>query len=462
MPTDDREQQFERALSRHLENASPHSRCPDAETLAAYHERTLSLEEMARWKEHLAACPRCQETLGLVEQTEDVPVNEWREQEMPAARLAGPAKVGRPAASGRRAEPESFSAAPPMASPIRPHLPWRWVVPVGAVAAAVIVWVGVRESQIQQRRQAESVEMAKNQAPLAPAISSAVDQLHEPPQKQELQNRAFDQSLKEQESRVLPSRKTSSPGESPSRQGAPGPSSSTPKPAAPEAAATEQKDLVIAGRGGAASANRAVAAPMALEAPRGRDAERAPEPPAVSAATGEVTASVPAEDKKKERPLPAAESVTATSPSPPGDSSSVQLQLQNREVSDLMLVAGVDRRIIVSPGEKNVWRVGAAGKIEHSTDKGKSWKVQKNGVTTDLTAGSATSEKVCWVVGKAGTVLLTTDGGKHWKQIASPIAGDLGGIHATDALHASIWDVPNRHSYETADGGMTWDRTAND
>jgi photosystem II stability/assembly factor-like uncharacterized protein len=83
-------------------------------------------------------------------------------------------------------------------------------------------------------------------------------------------------------------------------------------------------------------------------------------------------------------------------------------------------------------------------------------------VTVDLIAGSATSDKICWVVGKAGTLLLTTDGGKHWKPIASPIAGDLGGVHATDATHASIWDVPNKQSFETSDGGNTWTRIANE
>ncbi len=72
MPSDDREEQFERALARHLRNASPDSACPDAEILAAYHERTLSPEEMTRVKEHLAGCARCQESLALVEQSEDV------------------------------------------------------------------------------------------------------------------------------------------------------------------------------------------------------------------------------------------------------------------------------------------------------------------------------------------------------------------------------------------------------
>jgi len=128
----------------------------------------------------------------------------------------------------------------------------------------------------------------------------------------------------------------------------------------------------------------------------------------------------------------------------------------------LVQLAAANALYIVAPDKKVGWRVGDAGKIERTTDYGKTWTEQTSGVSTDLRTGSATSGKVCWVVGKAGTILLTTDGGKHWKQISSPISGDVGGIHAGDALRASIWDLPNRNSYETADGGVTWKRTANE
>jgi hypothetical protein len=62
MPADDRDPKFERALAQHLRGGSAAAGCPDAETLAAYHERSLSLEEMANWKQHIAGCAVCQET----------------------------------------------------------------------------------------------------------------------------------------------------------------------------------------------------------------------------------------------------------------------------------------------------------------------------------------------------------------------------------------------------------------
>jgi photosystem II stability/assembly factor-like uncharacterized protein len=74
----------------------------------------------------------------------------------------------------------------------------------------------------------------------------------------------------------------------------------------------------------------------------------------------------------------------------------------------------------------------------------------------DLVAGSAPSENVCWIVGRLGTVLLTTDGGAHWKLLSPPTKDDIGGIQASDALHARIWNSRNTEIFETSDGGLTW------
>jgi photosystem II stability/assembly factor-like uncharacterized protein len=63
---------------------------------------------------------------------------------------------------------------------------------------------------------------------------------------------------------------------------------------------------------------------------------------------------------------------------------------------------------------------------------------------------------VCWIVGSAGTILLTTDGGAHWKIVRSPLAEDLGGVRASNALHATIWNAGNTKGFETNDGGLTW------
>ena len=87
MPADDRDPKFERALAHHLRAGSA-AGCPDAETLAAYQERSLSLEERAHWKQHIAGCAACQETLALVETTENQLAEEWQGQDVPVPHAA--------------------------------------------------------------------------------------------------------------------------------------------------------------------------------------------------------------------------------------------------------------------------------------------------------------------------------------------------------------------------------------
>lgn len=114
-----------------------------------------------------------------------------------------------------------------------------------------------------------------------------------------------------------------------------------------------------------------------------------------------------------------------------------------------------------TPNGKQAWRIGPAGSLEYSKDKGTTWTPQISGVYTDLLAGSAPTGKVCWIVGASGTILRTTDGGAHWTKLDSPVTNDLTGIRATDAMHASISFVSDgrtgiTRTYETSDGGRTW------
>lgn len=460
MPTDDREQQFERALARHLRNASPDSNCPEAETLAAYHERTLSPDETARWKEHIAGCMRCQEALALVEQSEDVHAEEWQDENVPVAGLAG---LAQPAAM--RAAPElarqgpGFSSAkavePAAIQKARARLRWRWAVPIGALAAGAIVWVGVREVQVQHRNAAETVQMAKNEqasAQLAPPASA----LRESPKKEAPPAQTMGDLTREQKPVVRVAPKASE---------APVPRfRAVPRSPANESALSKQENSgVTANMKSIPPRAPATASPNAA---RSRDMELTAPPQAVTGVgggvAGGVPANAPAPEARKALVPSVSETVTVQAEAPAVNTSTAQIAVQDNVATNLLQVAAADRRFIVAPGEKYVWRVGEAGKIERSTDRGKTWKLEKSGVATDLTAGSATSDKICWVIGKAGTILRSTDGGKRWKQIASPIAADLGGIHATDAMHASIWDFPNRNSFETSDGGATWNRISNE
>jgi photosystem II stability/assembly factor-like uncharacterized protein len=136
-------------------------------------------------------------------------------------------------------------------------------------------------------------------------------------------------------------------------------------------------------------------------------------------------------------------------------------ELKARNLQTLVL-SSPGLQTVTSPDGKAVWKFGEAGQIFRSTNAGKDWTSAVSGVAVKLLAGSAPSAKVCWIAGASGTLLRTTDGGKHWQRIAIPISGDLGGVHASDARHASIWDAPDRVSYETSDGGATWKQSANE
>jgi hypothetical protein len=461
MPTDDREQQFERALARHLRNAAPDSSCPDAEILAAYHERTLSPDEMARWKEHVAGCQRCQESLALVEQTEGVAREEWEsEKVLPLVEKSRPEKmqaVGARIPQGEEAPSSQTMAAETVSREMR-RPRWRWIVPVGALAATVFVWVGVRESQRQRTQSVESVQVAQSQppAPQAPATAyEAADQLKKEQPPAQNSNQAF----RSQEAFPAPSAKMVSPK---ATQPA-----GRPSPSPPPAIGSEisgQKDLELFAAGKAASTEPPAPLPRDI-APNRADKAAAPSAADATAPVGAMTGAIanrPAEGKMK-APVPsAAETVEVQGEGAPSKTTASQFAWNKLVAADLVRQANEDRHYILAPGGEYAWHVGEAGRIEHTSDFGSTWQPQKSGVTTDLTTGSAPSAKVCWIVGKVGTVLLTTDGGKHWKQVSSPIREDLGGVHTTDALHASIWDVSNRTSFDTVDGGATWKRTSSE
>jgi hypothetical protein len=151
----------------------------------------------------------------------------------------------------------------------------------------------------------------------------------------------------------------------------------------------------------------------------------------------------------------AAPAPTAPPPQPPAEVVG-GLAANNNSSLSMEVASASNLRLISPPGSNAVWLAGRRGLIEFSKDGGSSWSRQTSGVLADLLTGSAPSEQVCWIVGRIGAVLRTTDGGAHWKVISAPLTEDLGGIRATDALHATIWNARATKSFATSDGGLTW------
>jgi hypothetical protein len=108
----------------------------------------------------------------------------------------------------------------------------------------------------------------------------------------------------------------------------------------------------------------------------------------------------------------------------------------------------------MSPDRSVTWIFGQNGMLRrHDADIPGS-RMQHSGVSTDLVAGSAPSATVCWIVGRSGTIIRTIDG-EHWELITAPSADNLGRVSATSARDATITTARGQ-SFTTSDGGATW------
>ncbi len=641
MASEERERQFERALQRQMRGGTPEAACPDAETLAAYHERTLSLEELAKWKEHITACTRCQETLALVEETSSIALHDWEKKGTARAKSIHEGTVMVPQTSRSVREeafeqaaeslPQIMGAATRQKEKVIARASWKWVAPVGALAAGLLVFVAVRETRQQGGNPQPAVYVAQNRDVQAPKQKSKEVPLL--PKTEERAQSKFDSGgALGQKAMSMPRKMSPTTGaKEPLRQegigtgtgggfgtgvaanqmnrsareekaaanrleagpissdaaaatersradlGAARPASAppaasprfnhaarTPTPGAvpPAEAELDKKKADGVGNGYGKTAGAPATAPRMTSDKSAKDSTGAvsaqnrnvggasgatrnePKPAAksvtggVSAITGTVldpsgtavrgavitaidtrsgnskTTVADAAGKFQLMDLPsdqyrvlvaqtgfaqseqtltlqplqneqlrvqltpgaATESVEVTSAAPVLNTESAsastaatgaspsasKLPTNGRNLFSLVQLAAGNPQYIVVPGQKVGWRVGRSGKIERSTDRGMTWKPQNSGVSADLTTGSASTERICWVIGKTGMIVLTTDGGKHWKQVRSPLTEELGGVHAVDAKHASIWNVAKNKSFETADGGVTWTPAANE
>jgi len=467
---EDRDQLFEQALARHLrEEGDGAALCLDPETLAAYYECTLSPEEVSSAKSHIVSCARCQEILAHLETTQEV--NESRDLAEHSPELIAGLNASQVASVRDRTFPLRASVATERAStkkiiaiPPKKYFSLRWAAPAGAIAAGLLIWIGVRESRLAIKPSAPAAQVAG--ARQQPLPSSDAEERKESDSASGLKTKKSDQAasagrapaapevaLRDEQKDFAVDQKLEArekPAGPPARL--PRLSRSGPSAAAGQAQATDsiqRGDRVLVD--GAAQTVEVVPAPADLER-----AQVQPAPAAKSAITG---ASAPP-------PAPPPPSAGAAGVQVAGALAENEV-ITRAEVSKQAMYnkavskVGLDIRI-AAPGGKKIWSVGPNGQILHSKDSGRTWLPQFSGVAVNLSAGAAPSDQVCWLVGAAGTVLRTTDGGEHWQTLRTPISGDLGGLHASDAKHASIWDAPHRQSYETSDGGATWKQTANE
>src|SRR5947209_15692505 len=158
MAPDERDRSFDKALVRHLradsslqDSASPSPRdfgrageCPDPETLAAYHERSLLPEEMNSWKEHIVGCANCQTILSHLEATDAIPL-----QTTDAARVLAQQESAHQVAASSQRQPAVPAILPKQSRRARllRGARWQWLAPAGALAASLLVWIALHENQ---------------------------------------------------------------------------------------------------------------------------------------------------------------------------------------------------------------------------------------------------------------------------------------------------------------------------
>ena len=475
MAPDPRDRSFDKALARHFRPGVPSEEsanlpaelglqaddCPDAETLAAYHERSLVPSEMNSWKEHIVGCAHCQMVLAELEATDNIPQHHAETAEAPAMNEPKPAAVIHP-------WPAAGAAPTGKARMVRSTRPrWRWLVPAGAIAAGLLVWISLHENQQQRFPGLEETKVAKKQQPPAPPtamVSRAPDVRRTQPNPPAAadgitaSNGAVGaESLKQREKTQI-SQKLTVPTPSADKENAARESGARKDElrdsSVPLNGRANQADLDAKIAAGRPQQNVEVQAQSAPASNYQYNA-RVPGPAPLSQAQAQTVTKQKSEaNAPAPAPIPAPSGVA-------GGVAAVTTSNQIGAVSETVVVVS-DPHLIYAPGSTSQWRTGPSGLIEFSSNGGSSWSRQRSGVLVELLTGSAPSERVCWIVGRVGAILLTTDGGASWKLLSSPLKEDLGGVQASDALHARIWNSLNTKSFETSDGGVTWKRFVNE
>ncbi len=366
--------------------------CLDAETLAAWADRTLRRDELARVEQHAADCGRCRAMLSAFVRSEG------------PASAAGPADDPVAASFWRR---------------------WRlqWLMPVAAAATALAVYIAAPEPPA-----------ARLEWETAPAVALN-------PASPELAARGID-AIAELPPVPASARPTVSDDPPVPNQAAEPRNRFTPVPQAKADVAARQREEFAASAPDTASAPDAAAASSGLSTARQRNIVE-PAPPTVpSAATAEAAAVAPSAQAPVAAPSPA-ELKDEVEPDRRADAP----RAGRLAAAPATEAAGRDATV--------QWRLND-GRVEQSGDGGAWRAVGlPAGVTASQIAAIGTAgPQVVWLVGRAGLVLVSADG-TTFRRTGAPAAADLVGVQARSGRIATVSAADGRQ-YETADGGTTW------
>jgi hypothetical protein len=439
-----RQELLARRVGEALDRMKPHGEedCPDAEVIASYSEQALGPAESAEWEGHFAACARCRKILRVLAASTDTPL---AEKEV--------AQLGK-LVSAVRAPVEITGRSAVSARPRFVDWRTRWLAPAIGVAAVLAVWFAMRPPWRATDRGASETLVAqapKEEMPSSPA----------PAELDQLSNRAPQQDRK------------TVPAPPPDRLAANAAPLNLPAGAPPERRSAESEGLgkVLPN---ADLVTNSLQKEKKLEVPSDKTATPAPAPlppppPFFMAGAG-------------------AEPSAASNQAPgigggSGGAESRDKQATQRTVGGIVMPelpprAAMGTRssqsisafkattetpaFMKTPSGSTIWRAGKGGRIERSTDEGRTWATQESPTQEDWLAVAAVSDTVGWLAGRNGAIARTMDG-EHWERVPPPVqsAGtdvklpDWTGITARDALSATVTANDGR-KFATADGGKTW------
>lgn len=462
--------------------------CPEPDLLAAYFERSLPEAERESVEAHVSLCPRCAETLATLAR---------------AGETMAPAE----AAQQTRARGARWA-----------WLDWRWLAPLGAAAAAFVLYVTVRPPDVlapgaESARVAPAVAPHEAPQPTAapPAVGSAArDQIASAPKPAataplaDEASKAKDRRLTESASLdKMDKRANAAPGSIPAFRGAVGGREEV------RAAASDQANqsvppalpaMKVAPAAGPA-ANATLAANQAEDAQAKQQANaQAPAParnaqnvqnpqnamtegklaaqqnvPAAPAASQEGNRAVGGglagqqsamsqRSAEATRRAPEPERGRAVAPAPPEQGLKKELQSNERaaEKDAAGGYAELERRRDAKSGSSV--EIGSA-------DGALLWRANAAGVIEVSKDSGATWSKqfeanaalvmavtpegrACWMASRSGVIVRTEDG-QTWQRVSIPKGETIASLNATSALRARITTASGR-VYETSDGGKSW------
>lgn len=474
-----REQRREEALARRvglaLDRLVPGDshECPDAELIAAYHERALEPDEQSRCESHFATCARCRKILAVLAASADI--------DTPLAE-AEVARLGELVAAART----PHEAAPRMAKPI-PANRWdwraRWLAPAFGVAAVLAVWFAIRppwrvtnqgspgtliaqspKSESSSGAAATSMDQLSNMPPVSKTPPAIIPETSSATPSARSSATLKDQTTsKSESSKPLGDTLAMSRSNDGAAVGGLAPSPTI----APSVQGNDKKEKADVDSAAVASAPPTPAVPMRTplaQAQSGSTAQDRLSTPEVSASgsqSGTVTGAVPTvETPRGTAGLPGERDKQVLG----RERQASNLPLNDRNfqaLSKLDMPAGTAVQI-KAPSGRLLWRIGNKGRIERSSNAGNVWTLQTSPSQEEWLSGAAVSEKICWIVGRNGAIARTTDS-DHWEKIAPPpmSAGASGKfpdwINVTaSSAESAVVTANDQRRYATQDGGKTW------